>query len=107
MMEISLFDIIERVESGIIMFWIISDFTLIAIFVYSAMHILKISLKISNIRPFTILYLAAIFFISLSLAKNTMELKILSERFITWLNIAMGYCIPILIFIIAKIRKKV
>lgn len=107
MMQISLFNIIERVESGIIMFWIISDFTLIAIFVYSGMHVLRVSLKLSNVRPLMVIYLIGIFFISLSLSKNTMELKILSERFLTLFNIIMGYCIPIIIFIIGKIRKKV
>jgi len=33
MMQISLFDIIERVEAGIIMFWIVTDFMLISIFI--------------------------------------------------------------------------
>jgi len=107
MMEISLFDIIERVEAGIIVFWVTADFTLISIFVYSAMHILRLSFNLSNIKPIKVIYVIGLFFLALILAKSTLELKILSETVITLLNIVMGFCIPILIYIIAKIRKKV
>jgi spore germination protein KB len=107
MMEISLFDIIERLEAGIIIFWVTADFALISVFVYSAMHILRLSFNLSNIKPIKVIYMIGIFFLSLIIAKSTLELKILSETVITPLNIVMGFCIPILIYIIAKIRKKV
>jgi hypothetical protein len=85
----------------------IADFALIAIFVYSVMHMLKLSFKLSNVMPLKVIYIVGIFFLSLILAKSTLELKILSQTVITIYNIIMGYAIPILIYIIAKIRKKV
>lgn len=107
MMQISLYHIIERLEAGIIVFWMIADFSLIAIFVYSIMHMFRLSFKLSNVMPLKVIYIVGIFFLTLILAKSTIELKVLSQNIITPLNIIMGYIIPILIYIIAKIRKKV
>ncbi|MDF2865748.1 MAG: gerKB4 [Clostridia bacterium] len=107
MTEISLFDVIERIESGIIMFWIISDFVLIATFIYTAMHIIRLSFKLSNVRAISIIYIIGIFFLSIILARSTIELSVLSLNILTPMNIIMGYFIPIFIYIIAKIRKKV
>ncbi len=107
MMEISLFDVIERIESGIIMFWIITDFMLVSIFVYSAIHMLKVSFKMPNVKPLTLIYIVGIFFLSLIIAKSTAELQTFSENILTLTNIIMGFCLPIFIFLIGKVRKKV
>jgi len=107
MMQISLFDIIERVEAGIIMFWIVTDFMLISIFIYSAIHMLRLSFNLSNIKPLTTIYIVGIFYLSLALAKSTLELRTLSEYVITPMNIVMGFILPILIFGVGKLRKKV
>ncbi|MCX8075177.1 MAG: spore germination protein [Clostridia bacterium] len=106
MMEISLFDFIERIEAGIIVFWILTDFILISVFTYTALHMIKVGLKVSNTTPFLIIYVLIIFFLSLCMAKSVLELTILSERILTQMNIVMGYALPILIFVIGKIRKK-
>jgi len=105
MMQINIFDVVERIESGIIVFWVISEFILMAVFIYSAMHILKKSFKLNNTRPLTMTYIIIIFFLSLILAGSTLELKMLSESVITPLSIIVGYCLPIIIYIIGKIRK--
>jgi spore germination protein KB len=107
MMEISLFDVVERIESGIIMFWIITDFMLAAIFVYSAIHMLKVSFKMSNIKPLTSIYIIGIFFLSLIIAKSTSELQAFSENILTLTNIIMGFFLPLFIFLLGKVRKKV
>lgn len=107
MTQISLYNIIERLEAGIIIFWMIADFALISIFLYSVMHMMKLSFKLSNIMPLKVIYIVGIFFLTLILANSTLELKILSRAVLTPMNIIMGYCIPILIYIIAKVRKKV
>ncbi|MDD4376409.1 MAG: GerAB/ArcD/ProY family transporter [Clostridia bacterium] len=107
MMQINLFDVIERIESGIIVFWMVSEFTLMAVFIYSVMHIIKNSFKIKNVRVLVTPYVFMIFFLALVLANSTLELKVLTERFLTPLNIAIGYCIPIIIYIIGKVRKKI
>lgn len=107
MMEISIFDTIERIEAGIVMFWIITDFMLISIFIYSAMHIIKVFFKISDVRPILSIYMFGILFLSFILAKSTLELKMMSENILTQMNVLMGFFVPIIIFIIGKVRKKV
>lgn len=61
MMQIFLFNTIERLESGLIIFWIVSDFVLIVIFVYSAIHIVRLSFNISNVKPLTMIYIKVCF----------------------------------------------
>lgn len=107
MMQVSIFDIIERIEGGIIMFWVISDFMLIAIFSYTAIHMLRISFNLSNVKPLLIIYILVIFLLSLALAKSSLELSALSEHLFTQWNIIMGFVIPLIVFFVGKIRKKV
>jgi len=106
-MQISLFSVIERIESGIIMFWVISDFMLIAVFSYTAIHMIRVSFNLSNVKPFLLIYILGIFFLSLTLAKSSLELSILSEHILTQWNIIMGFIVPTIIFVVGKIRKKV
>ena len=107
MSQISLFHVIERVESGVIMFWVFSDFILISLFAFTAIHILKLSFNLSNIHYTLFIYLLGIFLLSLIIASSDTELKVLSEKILTPFNIIMGLIIPILIFGVGKIRKKV
>ncbi len=107
MSQISLFDIVERVEAGVIIFWVFSDFILVAMFLYSALHIIRLSFNLTNIKPLLVIYIIIIFFLSLILAKSTLELDALSKHVLTYLNLIMGFIFPTLIFIVGKIRKKV
>jgi spore germination protein (amino acid permease) len=107
MMEISIADTIERIEGLIVVFWIITDFTLITAFVFAAINMIKVSFALSNVQPLIYTYIIFIFFLSMILANSTLELKGLSEKILTQFNIIMGYFLPILIFGIGKLRKKV
>lgn len=107
MMQISLFDTLERLESAIIMFWLLTDFMLIAIFIYSALHMIKITYKLQNINPLLAIYVIGIFFLSIIMASSSHELVTFSENILTPTNILIGYLTPILIYIVGKIRKKI
>lgn len=107
MMQISIFNIIERVESGIIMFWIVTDFFLVAIFAYSAIHMIKLTFKLDNVKPLITIYLIGLFFLSHIIAKSSYELVTFSENILTPFNVLIGYITPILIYLVGKIRKKV
>lgn len=106
-MEISFFETIERIDAGIIVFWIITDFMLTALFTYSAMHLVKEEFEIENIRPITSIYLLFVFFLTLIIAKSNFELTSLSTNILTAMNIIIGFIIPFAIFIVGKIRKKI
>lgn len=107
MMQISLFDIIERVESGIMMAWILADFVLFCVLIYSAMHMIKKSFNLSNVKPLIPIYMLGVFFLSFYLTKSSLEAQTLSKTILTYAALLMGYILPIFIFCIGKIRKKV
>lgn len=107
MMEISWFDIIERMEAAIIVLWIMADFVLISLFVYAAIHMIRVTFNLSNVSGLSTMFILSMFFVSIFLADSTVELRTLSESILTPSNIIFGYAIPILLFGIGKIRKKV
>lgn len=106
-MQISFLNTFERIESFVVILWLITDFILITTFVYAAMHIIELLFKTSASKPITNLYLIFIFFASLLFGSSWIELEAVSRYFWTPLNIALGYFLPIVIFFIGKIRKKI
>lgn len=107
MTQISLFEVIERLEAGLILFWVFTDFILISVFLYSAIHIIKLFFKLPNEKPLVWMYVLFIFFLSQIIASSATELRALSEQVLTQANIAMGLVLPTLIFVVGRIRKKV
>ncbi len=106
-MQVSLFDSIERIESIVVVLWIITDFILISALTYATLHIITKVFKLEEKNTFLNIYMILIFFLSLCIAKTSFELSSLSINVLTPLNIIMGYCIPVLTFLLAKIRKKI
>ncbi len=106
-MQISIFETIERIESMVVIFWIITDFILISVLTYTSVHIIAKMFKLQNPNPFIKIYIFGILFFALCIANSTFELSTISVYILTPLNILMGYCIPVLTFVIAKIRGKV
>lgn len=106
-MEISFFDTIERIEAFVVMFWILADFVSICVLTYSAIHIISVYFKINKTNSVLSIYIVSMFFMSLCIAKSTVELNALSKYVIVPLNIVMGYFIPIIVLIVGKVRKKI
>lgn len=107
MMNISLFDVIERIELGIVMFWIITDFIMISVCIYSVLNLLKSIFKLPSVNPIINIYIVALFFLSIIIAKSALELQVCAEKILTPGNIVLGYCFPIVLFAIGKLRKKI
>ncbi len=105
--QISLFNIIERIEGSIISLWILSDFMLLCIFAYSALHILKKVFSLSQIKSLINIYLIGIIIISLLMCRNVLEFVIYCDKICCPVNLFFGYLIPLIVFIIGKIRKKI
>lgn len=105
--EISLFNTLEKIESIVIAFWLLSDFVLISLFTYFTLYILKSLFKLSDTKPLISIYLILIYILSMFLAKSVFEMQIISDVFYIPLNIALGFVLPVLMFLIGKIRKKV
>lgn len=106
-MQISIFETIERIESMVVIFWIVTDFILISVLTYASLHIITKLFKLKDTNPFIKIYMLIILFFTLCIAKSNFELSAISVAILTPLNIIMGYCIPVLTFAIAKVRGKV
>ncbi len=105
--QISLFNTLENIESIVIAFWVVSDFVLISMFTYLTLHILKYLFRLSDTKPLINIYLIFLYIVSLLLADSAFEMQQLSDDFFIPLNILFGGVVPILMFFIGKIRKKV
>lgn len=105
--EISLFNTIEKIESITVVLWIASDIVLISAFTLCAMNILKWLFKLTDAKPLISIYLLLLFISSSYLVQDLFELQKLSEVLFLPGNIILGFAIPVLMFLIGKIRGKV
>lgn len=105
--QISLFNTLEKIESIVVAFWVISDFVLISLFTLFTLHILKSLFNLSDTKPFISIYLIFIYILSMFLANSAFEIQKLSEDFIIPVNIALGFVLPVVVFFIGKARKRV
>lgn len=105
--NIEILDIIERVESLLITFWIVTDFAIITTFTFIAMKFIK---KIFNVNSAKHLITPVLFFsyiLGLYLATNLFEMADYSKYIFLPVNIVLGIGFPILLLIVGKIRKKI
>jgi len=105
--EISLFNTLEKIESVIIVFWVTSDFVLISTFTLCALNILKWLFKLKDTKPLISIYLILLYVLSSYLARNLFELRQLSNILFLPGNIILGLIIPMIAFMIGKLRRKV
>lgn len=105
--QIALFDTIERIESFLVSLWIISDFVIVAVFTFMVMDMFKTTFKLTETRPLVSMYLIFLYFLSLYISRSIFELQDFSDIILIPANIIFGIGIPILIFTIGKIRKKI
>ena len=105
--KISLFGVVERIESLLVGLWVLSDFILISVFAYVLLRIIKHLFKLSTYKPLVLPFIIWIYFLSLLIAENVFELEKSSEKIFVPANLFFEYVIPLLILIVGKIRKKV
>lgn len=104
---ISIFGVIERVESVINLIWTASDFILIGVFSYITLHLIKFLFNIKNIVPFKNIFLVLTFVISSAFV--THEFKLLDFSVIVLTPAIMFFCygVPIILFVVGKVRGKI
>jgi len=105
--QISVFGVVERIESIALVLWVLSDFMIISVFAYAMLYIIKDFFKLSNYKPLVIPFTTWGYFLSLLITNNTFELEKASNVFFIPANIVLEYAVPLLILIVGKIRKKV
>lgn len=105
--NISLFNIIERIEALAISQWIAIDFVLIAIFVFVTLRIISDLFNIGDfnylIKMVFMFFYILTFFISMSM----FDLQDFSIQIAIHMITILGLGLPILIYIVGRIRKKI
>jgi spore germination protein (amino acid permease) len=104
---ISLFGFLERIDALVVGSWIFSDFILISVMLLTVLNLYKSLLKLSDIKPLTGIYAVIIFFLTFLLARNSFELAPFAEFIFYPGCIILGFVIPVMVFVVGKLRKKI
>ncbi|MDD2627428.1 MAG: GerAB/ArcD/ProY family transporter [Clostridia bacterium] len=105
--NIDLFSIVERMEAIGITFWIVTDFVLIILLTFVAITLIQGLFKLNSQRVMVTPVLFVSYIMSLIIANSIFELEIYSKGIGSLLDLAFGIVIPIMIFSIGKIRRKI
>lgn len=103
--EISILNTVERLESIALVIWIVADFIVITVLTYISVSILKSLFHLSETKPFINPILLITYFLSLALAKNRFELEAFSLYVTLPVNVILCFGVPLIVFIVGKIRK--
>lgn len=101
---ISVFGVIERIESVFITFWVVADFILITYEIIIASNICKQRFKLTKRRIAVTPLVIIVFILSMLIANNFFALQILFTKFMANINLIFGLAIPFTTYIIAKAR---
>ena len=104
--QISVFGYIERIESLVVSLWVISDFTLITLFITLAYSITKRLFGMSGGRSVVSAYIFIIFPLSMLLGRSVFELQNFSNMVVVYLNVILGIGVPAAVFLLGKIRRR-
>lgn len=101
---ISVFGVIERIESVFITFWVVADFILITYDIIIASNICKQRFKLTKRRIAVTPLVFITFILSMLIANNFFALQILFTKFMANINLIFGLAIPIVTYLLAKAR---
>ena len=105
--QIEFFNTFEKIESIITPIWIASDFAIITFFIFSALNMLKSLINTKEEGRFSNIYIAFIYILSFVVVSSDFELRKISADYLTYSNIFLFYCLPLILLIVGKIRKKI
>ncbi|AKL96012.1 spore germination protein KB [Clostridium aceticum] len=105
--QISLFDILQKLEPVVVVMWISSDFVIIVVFTYIVLQMIKSLFNLSDTKPLINIFLIFIYIFSLYICNSRFELEQFSAKVFTPVNVVLFIILPFLIFAVGKIRKKV
>lgn len=104
--EVSPFGLFAGIESGILTIWILTDFVLLYSLSFAALYTLKVLFGSHDVNPFINIYMVIVFFTSLLICKRLFELQAFSRYWAVPMNILIGYGVPLTVFAVGKVRKK-
>ncbi|NLY43293.1 MAG: endospore germination permease [Clostridiaceae bacterium] len=105
--SISIMESLERIESVTLTFWVIVDFVIISVFMYIIIRIIKQLFSLSSSKQFMSPVTMFAYVFSFYVSRNNFELSNFSKYIALQVNIALGFVLPFIVFVIGKIRKKI
>lgn len=101
---ISVFGVIERIESVFITFWVVADFILITYDIIIVSNICKQRFKLTKRRIAVTPLVFIIFVLAMLIANNFFALQILFTKFMANINLIFGLAVPLVTYVVAKAR---
>ena len=105
--QISILDTIEKIESIVVGIFIFSDFILLSVLIFVSLNIIKSLFKLKDIKHLLNIFLVFIYFLTLGITINRFDLETFSTNFLIYINFTFGIFIPLILFIVGKIREKI
>ena len=103
--QISILNVLEKMESIVVSIWVASDFILIRIFFYTALYLIKALFNFQETKKLINIYGIFIFLLSIVIGNSVFELDKLSAKFFIPWNSSL-LLIIVGMYIVMKIRKK-
>lgn len=107
MKEINILDKIYGLESIIVSMWLISDIAICVASIYVINNLFSVISKTGTNREYVTPIIFLAYIISLWIVKNRYEYEFLVRKIGVYVNIFLGFTLPLIILIIGKIRKRV
>ena len=93
-------------ESLSVAIWVAMEFVTISFFTYLIVRLIKNIFGLNNETPVLTAVLAFGYFFAIYICNDVFELAEFSEYIVSPMNIALGFVVPVLLFVTAKIRKQ-
>ena len=103
---ISIFDILEKVESIVVVLWILTDFVLISILSYVIMELIKSLFDLEDEKPLAGLLLIILYFTTMFITQSKFDLELFSTIIANPVLLIFTIIIPYIIFLFGLIKKK-
>ncbi len=87
--------------------WMLADFITVSFFTYCIVRLIKNVFNLKSQTPALTAVLGFAFFFAVFLNNNVFELVIFSETIVVVCNLALGFVVPLALFITAKARKMI
>lgn len=104
---ISFAESFDRFESVLLSAWVITDFVIISSFAIIIMHTIKGIFKLTCVKHLSFPIALAGYYGSLKLAGSRFEIEVFSRDIALMINIILGFVVPVIVFGIGKLRKKI
>jgi spore germination protein KB len=105
--SISLLDTIERIESVALAFWVIVDFVVITVFLYTSMSVIKSLFSLSERKHMASPVAILVFVFAYYIGKDRVELHAFTNYIGLPINILLFIVFPFILLLVGKLRKMI